>query len=126
MRRSVDSDPLDCQGHCEGHQPGSSRGFTFLGYKIASEGVLDIAPQTPDKFLLRLIRLIRLYEQGASDPGIGETLKRFYQWAYSGLKQQTRERIQWQPSSNAFYAVPVTTLPCLGKQVGRRRVLGLH
>ena len=28
-----------------------SRGFTSLGYKIASEGIDDIAPQTREKFL---------------------------------------------------------------------------
>lgn len=66
--------------------------------KKTSEGIVDIAPQTRDKFLLRLSSLIRLYEQGASDGCIGDYLKRFYQWAYSGLEQHLREPILWGPS----------------------------
>ena len=83
-----------------------SRGFTFLGYKIASEGIVDIAPQTREKFLVRLSSLIRLYEQGACELGIGDVLKRFYQWSYSGLTQVPRARVQIPASLHAFYGSP--------------------
>jgi len=89
-----------------------SRGFTFLGYEIASAGIVDIAPQTRDKFLVRLSSLIRLYEHGASDPGIGDYLKRFYQWAYSGLKQHPTEQNPWPTSFSAFFARHEQALPC--------------
>ena len=63
-----------------------SRGFSFLGYQIASGGIIDIAAQTRERFLVRLSSLIRLYEQGVLSAGdIGDYLKRWYQWAYSGL-----------------------------------------
>ena len=59
-----------------------SRGFTFLGYTIASAGIVGIAPQTRKRFVERLTRL---YEQGASVERIGDYVRRWQLWAVSGL-----------------------------------------
>ena len=58
------------------------RGFTFLGYKIASAGIVGIAPQTRKQFVERLTRL---YEQGASVERIGDYVRRWQRWAVSAL-----------------------------------------
>ena len=59
-----------------------SRGFCFLGYTIASAGIVGIAPQTRKRFVERLTRL---YEQGASVERIGDYVRRWQLWAVSGL-----------------------------------------
>jgi hypothetical protein len=59
-----------------------SRGFCFLGYTIASAGIVGIAPQTRKRFVERLTRL---YEQGASVERIGDYVRRWQRWAVSGL-----------------------------------------
>jgi hypothetical protein len=60
----------------------ASRGFSFLGYAIASAGIVGIAPQTRRRFVERLTRL---YEQGASVERIGNYVRRWQRWAVSGL-----------------------------------------
>ena len=59
-----------------------SRGFSFLGYTIASAGIVGIAPQARKRFVERLTRL---YEQGASVERIGDYVRRWQRWAVSGL-----------------------------------------
>jgi len=59
-----------------------SRGFDFLGYVFCSTGLQNIARKTVDKFAERVIRL---YEQGADEVRIGEYVRRWRQWARSGL-----------------------------------------
>jgi hypothetical protein len=62
-----------------------------------------IAPETREKFLVCLSSLIRLYEQGAfKSDDIGQALKRFYIWVYSGLKQVPGESICLPRSASAF------------------------
>jgi len=60
----------------------ASRGFSFLGYTIASAGIVGIAPQTHKRFVERLTRL---YEQGAPPERIGNYVRRWHCWAVSGL-----------------------------------------
>jgi RNA-directed DNA polymerase len=60
----------------------ASRGFSFLGYTIASAGIVGIAPQTRERFVERLTRL---YEQGAPVERIGDYVRRWHRWAVSGL-----------------------------------------
>jgi len=84
-----------------------SRGFTFVGYKIASEGIVDIAPQTREKFLVRLSSLTRLYEQGASSGDIGGYVKRWFQWINGGLDNLSRLSL----STRLNFATPVESVP---------------
>ena len=58
-----------------------SWGFTFLGYTIASMGIVGIVPQTRKR---SVERLRRLYEQGASVERIGDYVRRWQRWAVSG------------------------------------------
>jgi hypothetical protein len=58
------------------------RGFSFLGYYIASAGIVGIAPQTRKRFVERLTRL---YEQGAPVERIGNYVRRWQRWLVSGL-----------------------------------------
>ncbi len=55
------------------------RGFTFLGYFLTPWAV-SVARKTVDRMLLRVARL---YEQGAGKTGIGRYLKRWVGWAKS-------------------------------------------
>ena len=59
-----------------------SRGFCFLGYTIASAGIVGIAPQTRKR---SVERLTRLYEQGASVERIGDYVRRWKLWAVNDL-----------------------------------------
>ena len=59
-----------------------SRGFDFLGYRIASSGLVGVAQQTLDRFVERVDRL---YEQGADQVRIGKYVQRWRRWVASGV-----------------------------------------
>ena len=59
-----------------------SRGFEFLGYRIATSGIVGVAEKTMENFAARVNRL---YEQGADIGRIGEYVRRWRRWVISGL-----------------------------------------
>ena len=60
-----------------------ARGFSFLGYQIASSGIVGVAVQTLERFRERVTRL---YEQGAPSQRIGNYVRRWLQWVRAGLE----------------------------------------
>jgi RNA-directed DNA polymerase len=57
------------------------RGFGFLGYRFSRRG-LSIAPQTTERFK---VRMARLYEQGADELRLGLYARRWWRWANAGV-----------------------------------------
>ena len=60
-----------------------ARGFSFLGYRIKSDGIVGVAVQTLERFSERMTRL---YEQGATPERIGKYVRRWLQWVRAGLE----------------------------------------
>jgi len=79
-----------------------ARGFDFLGYKIASAGLISVARRTLEKFALRRSQL---YEQGASDARIGQYVRRWCSWINRGLDDA------WTNSLHAVCDGVLGTLP---------------
>ena len=65
----------------EAERGSCTRGFDFLGYQIAPEGICA-SPRTRANHAQRIDRL---YEQGASAIRIGETVRRWQRWLTSGM-----------------------------------------
>ena len=63
------------------------RGFDFLGYRFESNGLVDVARQTVERFAARVTQL---YEQGADESRIGAYARRWWRWVQAGvtLKEQ--------------------------------------
>jgi RNA-directed DNA polymerase len=57
------------------------RGFDFLGYHF-SPGGLSLAPQTTERFK---VRLARLYERGADVVALDQYARRWWHWANAGV-----------------------------------------
>jgi hypothetical protein len=58
-----------------------ARGFDFLGYWYSPDG-LSTAPKTVERMV---VKVSRLYEQGADDIRIETYLKRWCQWVRTGV-----------------------------------------
>jgi hypothetical protein len=58
-----------------------ARGFDFLGYWYSPDG-LSIAPKTVERMV---VKVSRLYKQGADDIRIETYLKRWWQWVRTGV-----------------------------------------
>lgn len=58
-----------------------SRGFDFLGYRFGADG-LGVALQTVERCL---VKVVRLYEQGASVERIGCYLSHWFRWVKGGV-----------------------------------------
>ncbi len=64
-----------------------SKGFDFLGYWFSPSG-LEVAHKTVVRFLEKVSRL---YEHGASVGRVGEYLRRWWGWVWSGVEGLTIE-----------------------------------
>ncbi|MGD1703152.1 reverse transcriptase domain-containing protein [Dapis sp. BLCC M229] len=78
-----------------------SRGFDFLGYRF-SPGGLTVALQTVERCM---VKVARLYEQGASDERIGLYLRRWWQWVKSGV-DRVMSCFVWFPGSTFILIRP--------------------
>ena len=58
-----------------------SYGFDFLGYWFSPEG-LEIARKTVERFV---VRVSRLYEQGADSDRIREYVRHWWRWVRTGV-----------------------------------------
>jgi hypothetical protein len=63
------------------------RGFDFLGYRL-EPGKLTVAEGAVYNFVMRIDRL---YEQGAGSNGVDRYVKRWVQWSKSGIGKWVEE-----------------------------------
>jgi len=63
------------------------RGFDFLGYRL-EPGKLTVAEGAVHNFVMRIDRL---YEQGAGSNGVDRYVKRWVHWAKSGIGKWVEE-----------------------------------
>ena len=73
---------IEGQAHIDTFVGRIEKGFDFLGYQITSAGLAGVARRTAEKFVERITQL---YEQGVDTVRIGNYVRRWLAWFFSGL-----------------------------------------